>query len=148
MAHQPNAITIECNRMYRRDIFTLGGVAALAATGAAGSASSASSSTQSDSDHFFSARSFGATGDGKTKDTAAIQKAIDACTQSGGGIVYVAPGTYLTGTIVLKSNVNFHLESGATILGSKDLAITTRRIPTWVVATSAVWQAAAIVKEK
>src|ERR1017187_2347208 len=119
MAHQPDAITIECNRMYRRDIFTLGGVAALAATGAAGSASS---STQSDFDHLFSARSFGATGDGKTMDTAAIQKAIDACTKSGGGIVYVAPGTYLTGTIVLKSNVNFHLESGATILGSKDLA--------------------------
>src|ERR1017187_9132802 len=102
--------------MDRRDIFTLGGVAALAARGAA------QSSTHSESDHFFSARSFGATGDGKTKDTAAIQKAIDACTQSGGGIVYVAPGTYLTGTIVLKSNVNFHLESGATILGSKDLA--------------------------
>src|ERR1700729_145016 len=101
--------------MYRRDIFTLGGVAALAARGAAGS-------TQSEPEHFFSARSFGATGDGKTMDTAAIQPAIDACTQSGGGTVYVAPGTYLTGTLVLKSNVNFHLESGATILGSKDLA--------------------------
>ena len=105
--------------MYRRDIFTLGGVAAMAARGAK---RSAGSSTQSESDHFFSARSFGATGDGKTMDTAAIQRAIDACTQSGGGIVYVAPGTYLTGTLVLKSNVNFHLESGATILGSKDLA--------------------------
>jgi hypothetical protein len=102
--------------MYRRDIFALGGVAALAARRAAGS------SPQSESDHFFSARTFGATGDGKTKDTAAIQRAIDACTQSGGGIVYVAPGTYLTGTLVLKSNVNFHLESGATILGSKDLS--------------------------
>ncbi len=102
--------------MYRRDILTLGGAAALAARGAA------RSSTQSDSEHFFQARTFGATGNGKTKDTAAIQRAIDACTQSGGGTVYVAPGTYLTGTLVLKSNVNFHLESGATILGSKDLA--------------------------
>jgi polygalacturonase len=78
--------------MYRRGIFTLGGVAALAARGAAGP------STQSESGHFFSARSFGATGDGKTNDTAAIQKAIDECAQSGGGIVYVAPGAYLTGT--------------------------------------------------
>jgi hypothetical protein len=112
----PNAATIKCNRMHRRDIFTLGGVAALAARRAAGSP------TPSEPDHFFSARTFGATGDGKTLDTAAIQRAINACTQSGGGIVYVAPGTYLTGTLVLKSNVNFHLESGATILGSKDLA--------------------------
>ncbi len=102
--------------MYRRDIFTLGGAAALAARGAA------RSTTHPESGHFFEARSFGAVGDGKVKDTAAIQRAIEACTQSGGGTVYVAPGTYLTGTLVLKSNVNFHLESGATILGSKDLA--------------------------
>ena len=88
----------------------------MAARGAAGSPS------HPEAEHFFQARTFGATGDGKTKDTAAIQKAIDACAQSGGGIVYVAPGTYLTGTIVLKSNVNFHLESGATVLGSKDIA--------------------------
>jgi hypothetical protein len=117
--HQANATTIKCNRMYRRDIFTLGGVAALAARGAAGAPGSTG---QSESDHFFSVRSFAATGDGKTMDTTSIQRAIEACTQSGGGTVYVAPGTYLTGTIVLKSNVNFHLESGATILGSKDLA--------------------------
>ena len=102
--------------MNRRDILTLGGAAALAARGAT------RSSGHPEADHFFDARSFGATGDGKTKDTAAIQQAIDACTQSGGGTVYVAPGTYLTGTIVLKSNVTFYLESGATILGSKDLA--------------------------
>jgi hypothetical protein len=102
--------------MYRRDIFSLGGVAALAARGAT------RSSGHPSSDHLFDVRAFGAIGDGKTKDTAAIQKAIDACTLSGGGTVYVAPGTYHCGTIVLKSNVNFHLESGATILGSKDLA--------------------------
>jgi hypothetical protein len=102
--------------MNRRDIFTLGGAAALAAQGAA------RSTGRTESGHFFDARSFGATGNGKTKDSPAIQKAIDACTASGGGTVYVAPGTYLSGTIVLKSNVTFYLESGATILGSKDLA--------------------------
>ena len=106
--------------MYRRDIFTLGGAAALAAGNAAHGA--ARSSTHPQSGHFFEPRTFGAVGDGKVKDTAAIQRAIDACTQAGGGMVYVAPGTYLTGTLVLKSNVDFHLESGATILGSKDLA--------------------------
>ena len=74
--------------MIRRDIFTLGGAAALAARGAARSANS----TQSGPEHVFFPRSFGAIGDGKTKDTAAIQRAIDACTQSGGGTVYVAPG--------------------------------------------------------
>lgn len=94
----------------------LGGAAALAARGASHSPG------RSPSDHFFDVRGFGAAGDGKSKDTAAIQKTINACTQSGGGTVYVPPGTYLTGTIVLKSNVNFHLESDATILGSKDLA--------------------------
>ncbi|HEY3838354.1 MAG TPA: glycoside hydrolase family 28 protein [Bryobacteraceae bacterium] len=101
--------------MYRRDIFTLGGAAALAARGA-------TRSPHPSSDHLFDVRTYGAQGDGKTNDTAAIQKAIDACTLSGGGTVYIAPGTYHCGTLVLKSNVNFHLESGATILGSKDLA--------------------------
>ena len=68
----------------------------------------------------FNVRAFGAAGDGVTKDTAAIQKAIDACTASGGGTVVVPPGTYLTGSIFLKSNVDFYLMQGATLLGSPD----------------------------
>ena len=66
-------------------------------------------------------RDRGATGDGKRFDTKAIQDAMDACSASGGGTVYVPPGTYLTGTLVLKSRVNLHLETGAVLLGSKDL---------------------------
>lgn len=66
-------------------------------------------------------RDRGATGDGKRFDTKAIQDAMDACSGSGGGTVYVPPGTYLTGTLVLKRRVNLHLETGAVLLGSKDL---------------------------
>lgn len=63
-------------------------------------------------------RQFGAAGDGETLDTAAIQQAIDACHAAGGGTVLVPPGTYLTGTVSLKSRVNLHLSAGATLLGS------------------------------
>lgn len=65
-------------------------------------------------------RLFGAHGDGATKDTAAIQRAVDEAERSGGGVVYVSPGTYIVGTIVLKSDVTLHLEAGATLLGSPD----------------------------
>ena len=63
-------------------------------------------------------RDFGAVPDGKTLCTAAVQRAIDACGQAGGGTVYVPPGTFLTGTLVLRSNVTLYLEAGATLLGS------------------------------
>ena len=64
---------------------------------------------------------FGAVGDGKTLATAAIQAAIDACHQNGGGRVTVPAGTFKSGTIWLKSHVELHLESGATLLASDDL---------------------------
>lgn len=66
----------------------------------------------------YSIKARGAVGDGKTKDTAAIQKAIDACAAEGGGTVFFEPGVYLTGTLYLRSNVELHLAAGAKILGS------------------------------
>ena len=69
----------------------------------------------------FDPRSFGAIGDGHAKDSLAIQRAIDACTAAGGGVVYLTPGTYLCGTVVLKSNVTLYLEAGAVVLGSDDI---------------------------
>lgn len=67
---------------------------------------------------FISICDSGAAGDGLTLDTAAIQRAIDACHAQGGGTVVVPPGTWLTGTIFLKSHVTLHMASGATLLGS------------------------------
>ncbi len=64
---------------------------------------------------------FGAVGDGKTLNTKAIQSAIDKAHDEGGGRVVLADGTFLTGTIVLKSDVTLYIEAGAAILGSKDL---------------------------
>ncbi len=49
-----------------------------------------------------SVRDYGATGDGNTLDTSAIQAAVDACANMGGGTVSLPTGTYLTGTIILK----------------------------------------------
>jgi hypothetical protein len=66
-------------------------------------------------------RDFGAVGDGKALDTAAINQAIEACTTAGGGQVLLPPGTYLSGTVVLKSNVMLHLDAGARLLGTPDL---------------------------
>jgi len=70
----------------------------------------------------FNPRQYGAAADGKTMDSGAINAAIDACSRAGGGVVYLAPGTYLCGTVVLKNNVTLYLEAGATILGSTNIA--------------------------
>ena len=61
---------------------------------------------------------FGAKGDGKTLDHLAINKAIDHCVANGGGKVVVPAGTFLCGSIHLKSHVNLHLEAGAKILAA------------------------------
>lgn len=70
----------------------------------------------------FSVLQFGAARDGRTLTTQAFLDAIDAAAAAGGGTVYVPPGRYLTGTIVLRSRVELHLDAGATILGSQDPA--------------------------
>jgi polygalacturonase len=72
-----------------------------------------------DSIHSCDPRAFGAKGDGVSKDTAAIQAAIDACAKQGGTVRLVA-GTYLSAPVVLKSNITLQLDKGATLLGSQD----------------------------
>ena len=70
----------------------------------------------------FDIRSHGAKGDGATPDTAAIQSAIDACRDAGGGQVLFPAGRYLSGTIHLRSGVTLHLDAGARLVGTTNLA--------------------------
>jgi hypothetical protein len=64
----------------------------------------------------------GAVGDGATLNTAAIQKAVDACSADGGGTVQFPPGRFVTGTIQLKDNVTLRLDENAVLLGSTNAA--------------------------
>jgi polygalacturonase len=63
-------------------------------------------------------RSFGAVGNGKTANTVAIQRAIDAAGTGGSGVVIVPQGRWLTGVLRLRTGVELHLDSGAVLLGS------------------------------
>jgi polygalacturonase len=68
----------------------------------------------------FNVRDYGAKGDGTTKDTKALQAAIDACALAGGGVVFLPAGRFLSGTLILKSNLTLHLGPGAVLLGSPE----------------------------
>lgn len=71
-------------------------------------------------DRNFPITDFGAVGDGHTLNTAAFAKAIDACVQAGGGRVVVPAGLWLTGPIMLKSNVDLHADRGALVQFTAD----------------------------
>ncbi len=64
----------------------------------------------------------GASGDGTTLDTAAIQSALDACARAGGGRVTVPAGRYLSGSLSIPGGVTLVVTRGATILGSTNMA--------------------------
>jgi len=66
----------------------------------------------------YNVKTFGATGNGATLDTRAIQSAIDKAWKAKGGTVLVPAGTYRIGTLILKDNVELHLQKGATLIGS------------------------------
>ena len=103
--------------MERRDLLkwasssaALAGVPALGIAAAAHPAADASS--------VFDIRRYGAAGDGKTLDTAAIQRTIDAAEAVGGGTVLLPAGTYASYSLHLKSNVALYLDQGATLLAA------------------------------
>jgi hypothetical protein len=68
----------------------------------------------------YNVRDYGAKGDKTTVDTTAVQAAIDACSNDGGGTVLVPAGTFTIGTVELKSNVTLHIAASGTLLGSAD----------------------------
>jgi polygalacturonase len=100
----------------RRDFLRLAGAGVAGAlTGGAGQVAGQTSAISPGS---FNVKAFGATGDGKTLDTAAINKTIDAASVAGGGTVHLPAGNYLSYSIHLKSNVMLQLEPGATIIAA------------------------------
>lgn len=70
----------------------------------------------------FDVRDYGAVPDGKTVNTTAFQLAVDACHGAGGGQVVCGAGTWMTGCIDLKSNVELHLQPGCRLVGSPSLS--------------------------
>jgi polygalacturonase len=74
-------------------------------------------------------RDFGAKADGKTLCTDSIQRAIDKCATDGGGTVYLGQGTFLSGTIYMKSGVTLKLDPACTLLGSKNLKDYPQTVP-------------------
>ncbi|MBM6991671.1 MAG: glycoside hydrolase family 28 protein [Prevotella sp.] len=68
----------------------------------------------------YNVRDFGAKGDGRTLDSWAINAAIDTAVAHGGGKVVLPAGTYLSGSVRMKSNIELHLEAGAVLLATAD----------------------------
>jgi polygalacturonase len=91
----------------------------------------------------FVANDLGAKGNGTALDTAAIQKAIDAAGAVEGGVVTLKPGTYLTGSLFLKSGVTLDVGEGVTLVGSVRLA-DYPMLPTRIAGIEMTWPAALI----
>ncbi|SDZ99172.1 Polygalacturonase [Porphyromonadaceae bacterium KH3R12] len=91
----------------------------------------------------FNVSSFGAVPDRTTLNTKAIQAAIDACEQAGGGIVTFSQGNYLTGSIFLKDGVRLEIPEGVAILGSQRIE-DYPDIDTRVAGIEMIWPAALI----
>ena len=104
---------------FRRDLLRIGGYGvAAAAIPAVPLLASSPNGAASSSQGIFDVRTYGATGDGKTLDTDAVNRAIEAASSRGGGMVVFPPGTYLCFSIHLKSLVHLHLLQGSTIVAA------------------------------
>ncbi len=106
----------------RRDFLRTGGIGMAAAgfplVSLAASAQEGTNANAGAPQGIFDVRKFGATGDGKTLDTQAVNRAIEAAAGAGGGLVVFPAGTYLCFSIRLKSQVHLYLSQGSTILAA------------------------------
>ncbi len=84
----------------------------------------------------FDVREFGAKGDGKTLDTAAIQKALDECGRAGGGTVRLPAGTYLSGPLTLRTETTLQLDEGAKLQATGDHTAFLKTGTNWLAASS------------
>jgi polygalacturonase len=112
-------IVIRGARLLDRRRF-LAGTAASAVSPSIPQSSSSPAQPSTPADHFFNVKNFGATGHKQDDARPALQQAIDACGQSGGGTVYLPPGDYTSGQLHLRPGVRVYLEAGATIFASLD----------------------------
>ncbi|MBI5035249.1 MAG: glycoside hydrolase family 28 protein [Chloroflexi bacterium] len=71
---------------------------------------------------YFNVKEFGAIGDGVALDSPAMQRAIDAAANTRGGTVFVPAGNYVVGSIFLRDNITLHIDAGAVLLGSQNIA--------------------------
>jgi polygalacturonase len=94
--------------------------AALAESALTGTESAAKLRTPLPPGPSYSIAAFGAVGDGTTLATRAIQKAVDTCAAAGGGQIVIPPGSFLTGPIFLKSNLEINVQAGARLLFTTD----------------------------
>ena len=95
------------------------------------------------SDKVYFTNDNGAIGDAVVVCTEAIQKTIDLCAANGGGTVSFHPGIYLTGSLFIKSNVNFEVPRGTTLLGSQNID-DYKRIDTRVAGIEMKWPSALV----
>jgi polygalacturonase len=104
----------------RRELLKFGGMglAAAAATAMPSAYAAPRTSAAFPAGAIFDIRSFGATGDGKTVDSPAINKAIEAAAAAGGGTVFFPAGTWLSFSIRLKSHVSLYLSQGCVLLAA------------------------------
>ena len=103
---------------FRRDFLRVGSLGAAASAIPAVSLAAEAARTGKDSNGIFNVRTYGAAGDGKTLDTAAVNRAMEAAASSGGGVVLFPAGSYLCFSIHLKSHVYLHLQEGSSIIAA------------------------------
>jgi polygalacturonase len=104
---------------FRRDFLRTGGLGVAAIALPAATRAAQNQKPSSTAPAVFDVRTYGATGDGKTLDTAAVNRAIEAASAAGGGVVLFPAGMYLCFSIHLKSHVRLHLEQGSAIVAAE-----------------------------